>query len=270
MSIGINHQINKPISFSKQDRGQQQCPQCQVQIKEGPNDKILKPAVLLSAMAGVGIVVSSIAKRSGINLIKDNKLSDILKPHKWKITKKELEPWDIIKIAAGSIGGGLVAGIALDKENTKAKLREAFQQMLGNIMIPVGCVTAGIWGYKKLNQKYNIEAKIPEIKSSKMLTKIIKAAPPVVASMGALAIGILGGNWIANKLSHKIFNVTDKRKIQPGDFSGHIDDLCLAAVLINPKSNIGHIAGNIIPIALLVSGFESGTKKHCCKVEHTS
>ena len=261
MSIGINSQINKPISFSQQGKNDAQRPQSPVQEKENPNDKILKPAVLLSSIAGVLLVVSSIAKRQGVNILKDNKLSNILKPHKWKITKEEFEPIDIVKIAAGSIGGGLIAGLALDKENAKAKLREGFQQIVGNIIVPVGCVTAGIESYKKLEKKYKIESKIPEIKSSKILTTIIKSAPAIFASLGSLAIGILGGNWLANKLSQEIFNVNDKREIQIGDFSGHLDDLCLATMLVNPTSNIGHVAGNLIPIALLVAGFESGTKK---------
>lgn len=260
MSIGINPQINRPISFAQQSRSENQCAECQALQKKTTNDKILKPAVLLSAMAGVLLVVASIGKRQGVNIFKENK-ANIFKPHKWKLSAKEYEPQDIVKIAAGSIGGGLITGITLDPENKKAKLREAFQQILGNIIIPVSCVTLGIEGYKKLNKKYKIEEKIPEIKSSKLLTKVIKAGPPVVASLGALAVGILSGNWIANKLSHKIFNVSDKRKIEAGDFSGHLDDLCLAAVLVNPESKIGHIAGNLIPIALLVSGFESGTKK---------
>jgi hypothetical protein len=261
MSIGINPQINKNISFSQQDKGKSQRLETQVQTKKNPNDKILKPAVLLSAIAGVTLVVSSIAKRQGINIFKDNHFSNILKPHKWKLNDKEFKPIDIIKIASGSIGGGLIAGMALDKENAAAKLREGFQQIVGNIMIPVGCVTLGIESYKKLNEKYKIEAKLPEIKSSKILTQVIKSAPAVFASLVPLAIGILGGNWLANKLSQEIFDVTDKREIELGDFSGHLDDLCLAAMLINPTSNIGHVAGNLVPIALLVSGFESGTKK---------
>lgn len=262
MSIGLNPQmINKTITFSQQDKGQVQTAQNQVKRERTFNDKILKPAVFLSSVAGVLLVVSSIAKRQGVNILKENSFSNIFKPHKWKIFKEQPEAEDVIKIASGSIAGGLLAGIALDKENTKVKLREAFQQMLGNIIVPITCVTLGIKNYQKLNEKYKLEEKIPEIKSSKMLTKILKETPKVLASMGPLAIGIIGGNWLANKLSQKLFDVTDKRKIKPGDFSGHLDDLCLAALLINPASKISHVAGNLIPIALLVSGFESGTEK---------
>ncbi len=262
MSIGINPQIHKTTSFSQQSKNDSQRPQSPVQTKENPNNKILKPAVFLSSIAGVLLVVSSLAKRQGLNILKDNKLSNILKPHKWKITKEDFEPIDIVKIAAGSIGGGLIAGMALDKENAKAKLREGFQQIVGNIIIPVLCVTLGTEGYKKLEKKYKIESKIPEIKSSKILTTIIKSAPPIITSLASLGIGIVGGNWLANKLSQEIFNVKDKREIELGDFSGHLDDLCLATMLVNPASKIGHVAGNLIPIALLVAGFESGTKKN--------
>lgn len=262
MSIGVNSQINKPISFSQKEKTNEQRPKYQTQTKKTMADKILKPAVLLSSIAGVALVVSSIAKRQGVNILKENKFSDIIKPHKWKITDKGFEPLDIIKIAASSITGGLTAGLILDNDNKKAKLREAFQQIVGNIIIPVTFVTQGLKMYEKLNKKYKIENKLPEIKTSKKLTEIIKKSPPVIASMACLALGILSGNWIANKASQAIFNVNDKRKIEPGDLSGHIDDVCLAAILINPSSKIGSIAGNLIPVALLISGFESGTKKN--------
>jgi len=264
MSIGINHQINKPISFSKKDRGNEQRPQSQTLRKENPNDKILKPAVLLSAIAGVLIVVASIAKGQGINLLKGNKFPDLLKPKTWKLAKPEYAWYDIIKIGAGSITGGLVAGIALDKDNKKAKLREGFQQILGNIVIPVCLTTLGSY----LSKKYLDKIKMPQLKaqtkSAQKFNSTIKGMPGFIATLGALAVGIVSGNWIANKLSHKIFNDPTKRHIQPGDFSGHIDDLCLAAVLVAPENKVSQIAGKFIPAALLVAGFQTGTKKNQC------
>ena len=264
MAIGINPQINKPISLPKQDRDTQQYPQCQAQPKQNPNDKILKPAVLLSAIAGVLVAVSSIAKHQGINLFKGNKPINFLKPSTWKLAQPKYEWTDIIKIGSGSIAGGLVAGIALDKENKKAKLREALQQIIGNIAIPVGLTTVGAYLSEKYLNKDKI--KMPQLKSqtksSQKINQIIEGLPKFTATLGALAVGIVLGNWVANKISHKIFDTQDKRHIEPGDFSGHIDDLCLASVLVAPENKFSQIAGSFIPAALLVAGFQSGTKKN--------
>ncbi|MEI8377893.1 MAG: hypothetical protein WCF95_05065, partial [bacterium] len=216
MSISINPQINSSIAFSKRDRRRSQCPQCQIQEKKNPNDKILKPAVLLSAIAGVLLVVSHIAKPQGINLFKGNKFPNLLKPNTWKLAKPKYEWYDIIKIGTGSIIGGLAAGLALDPENKKAKIREGFQQILGNIMIPVGLTTLG----SKLADKYlnKDTIKMPQLKSqtksAKNINQMIKGLPGGIATLGFLAIGIVSGNWIANKLSHKLFNAQDKRHIE--------------------------------------------------------
>lgn len=266
MSISINPQMNSSISFSKQDRRPSQCPQCQVQEKKNSNDKILKPAVLLSAIAGVLLVVSSIAQHQGINLFKGNKLPNLLKPNTWKLAKPKYEWYDIIKIGTGSIVGGLATGIALDPDNQKAKIREGFQQILGNIMIPVGLTTLG----SKLADKYlnKDTIKVPQLKSKTKsalkLNEMIRGLPGGIATLGFLAVGIVSGNWVANKLSHKLLNAPDKRHIELGDFSGHMDDLCLAAVLVAPNNKFSQIGWKLIPAALLVAGFQTGTKKQHC------
>lgn len=264
MSISINPQINRPISFSKQDRGSAQHAhnQAQTNDKRTAKDKILKPAVLLSAMAGVLLVVSSIAKPQGINLFKNNKMPNLLKPNTWKLAKPKYEWYDIIKIGSGSIAGGLAAGLALDPENKKAKLRESFQQILGNIVVPVTLTTfASYLSEKYLKDKIKMPQLKSQTKSAQNLNTMIKGLPGGAVTLGALAIGIVSGNWIANKLSQKIFNVQDKRRIELGDFSGHLDDVCLAAVLVAPDNKFSQIGWKLIPAALLVAGFQSGTKK---------
>ena len=71
------------------------------------------------------------------------------------------EEKDILLIGAGSVLGGLTGGLLTDKEkkNTVPKIREATEQMVGCIALPVGLLAAG----NKLLDKANIKMlfKIP-------------------------------------------------------------------------------------------------------------
>jgi len=263
MSINVNTKINTLVHYPEKNKDTTLALKQDTMSKKTKPNKVLKPTVFLSATAGILVALGFIAKGQGINLLKNNKMPDFLKPKTWKLAQLEYnDPMDIIKIAAGSTAGGLTAGIALDPQNKKAKLRESLQQMVGNIIIPVFCVYHTVKFFKKHEDKI----KLPQLKEtsgfSKNFNKFTKKAPGVFAALGALAISIKVGNWVANKISQKVFNVHDQRKIEIGDFSGHLDDICLATMLISPDNKFGQIAGKIIPVALLVAGYESGVKKN--------
>ena len=207
----------------------------------------VKTGVFLSTLAGVSTALVLIMKKQGIahNLSKIFKTS----PKNWGIMKAEYKEKEILKIAAGSIGGGLLGGILLDKkENIKAKLREGLVQSVGNILIPIGFVSGGIGLLKKFK---------PSVLTGPNTAKngIIKVAITALS----LGSGVLLGNKVANSLSEKIFGAKEERKIKKGDLAPHIDDLCLAATLIAENSVVGKTVSRIIPAALMIAGISTGT-----------
>ncbi|MDD3420249.1 MAG: hypothetical protein PHE78_06580 [Candidatus Gastranaerophilales bacterium] len=258
MSITITQSSNNPnMSYAPKE----QHPQRHFAHEQKQKEKHLKIASGVCASLGVFTALSIIAKRHGIPFLSKNKIPNLLKPKTWKENHIEFKPMEIIGLAGGSVAGGLIAGIAIDPEHKKAKIREALQQMVGNIMIPIACVTAG----SLLYEKYKKHLQLPKIKSSSKIAKaanvVLKALPPATATLGSLGIGILGGNWAANMMSKKALQAKEERKIKISDFAGHVDDICLATMLVAPKNNIGKIAAKIIPFALIVPGYETGIKQ---------
>lgn len=258
MAITITQISNNPnMSYAPKE----QHPQRHFVHEQRQKEKHLKIASGVCAAAGVFTALSIIAKRHGIPFLSKNKIPNLLKLKTWKENHIEFKPWEIIGLAGGSVAGGLVAGITMDPEHKKAKIREALQQMVGNIMIPICCVTLG----SNLYKKYENHLQLPTIKSNtkiaKAANKTLKALPPATATLGSLAIGILGGNWVANMMSKKALQAQEERKIKISDFAGHIDDICLATMLVAPKNNIGKVAAKIIPFALTVPGYETGIKQ---------
>lgn len=259
MSVNLNPQITSQNSYYKvKEKGSIQPYFGMNNSNNSTNDKILKPAVLLSAMGGVFLAILNISKCQKVKIFETKKITDIFK----NLSKlKYGQPIEIIKLASGSILGGLTAGLLLDGENKKSKFMEGLQQMVGNILIPVGCVT----GFSKLLNKYEDKINIPKINSENGIAKYInknsRGAVKTLGTLAALAIGIEIGNLTANKLNEIIFNKKEKRKIELGDFSGHLDDICLASTLIAPDNKFFQKVGQLIPVALLVSGYETGTDK---------
>lgn len=259
MSVNLNPQITSQNSYCKiKEKGSTQ-PYFGVNNSNTSStpDKILKPVVLLSAMGGVFMAVLNIAKCQKVKIFETKKFTDIFK----NTSKLKYEWKEIVKLASGSILGGLTAGLLLDGENKKAKCMEGLQQMVGNILIPIGCVTIA----SKLLNKYEDKINIPKINSENSIAKYInknsRGAIKTLGTLAALALGIEVGNLTANKLNQIIFNKKERRKIELGDFSGHLDDVCLASTLIAPDNKFFQKVGQLIPIALLVSGYETGTDK---------
>ena len=85
-------------------------------------------------------------------------------------------------------------------------------------------------------------------------------------TLGALFIGITVGNLVTNKINDFIFNKKCKRKIELADFSAHLDDVGLASILVAPENKFSKLIGNVIPIALLMPGYQTGIDK--TKVEN--
>lgn len=206
--------------------------------------KALKPAIL--ATTGIGVL-------SAMALLKNVAYKGAGINYK--------NPLTIIAIAAGSILGGLLGGLALDKENRQAKVEESIAQMVGNITIPV----ASVFMVNKFAKSLKLEDKMPQLKEVGKFTKglngTLKLLPEIAFSIGALMVAIKGGNLFANKMNEKIFNKKEKRDVRVTDFSAHIDDMCMVSTLIAPKNDICNTIGKFIPLALMVAGYETGTAK---------
>lgn len=218
--------------------------------------KKVKIGVFLTTLIGVASTLAMTFKGkypdislNPLKIIKTN-------PLKWKIFHSKFGedeiPKLVAKVAVGSVGGGLIGGALFDKkENMKAKFREAIIQMVGNIATPLVCVIGGMKLYdNKIGPKL--------VKALKLGERGAKV-PMVIASGISLLTGIFIGNKIGNFINQKAFKINEDRKIKLSDMSPHIDDLCLALTLIGIKGVIGDFVTRLIPAALVIAGFSTGT-----------
>lgn len=247
MSVNINTRVNTQNSYCQAKENVSAQPYFGVNkpANQKPNTG-LKAASLLFTMSGVSLAMLNIAKCQKIKIFETKKISDIFK----KISKLKYEGKEVIKMAVGSVLGGLTAGLLFDSEHSKSKFMEATQQMVGNILIPIGLVTLTA---KQLN------------KNEKVLFKDMKEIPKGIikgiGTLAALAVGIVAGNFAANKINDVVFDKKEKRTIQLGDFSAHLDDIGIISILIAPDSKFTQKISPFIPLALMVSGYETGIDK---------
>lgn len=237
-------------------------------------DRRLKTGVIATSALGVGGALAHVARRQGFSLspsvIKETPVKDwaIFSLYSKKHPDKKIldldDPLDIIEIATASVAGGLTGGVIFDnKKHFKAKLREAVNQLLGNVLVPITCVSAVSALYKKNKDK--ILSFVPQIKSngkaSAVFNKTLKAIPFSIATIGSLGLGIFTGNRVSNVLNEKIFHKKVKREIKGSDFAPHVDDLGVALSLMAEKSPFVSFVQRTVPLFLCVPGIETGTHR---------
>ncbi|HIT92746.1 MAG TPA: hypothetical protein IAD11_07500 [Candidatus Stercorousia faecigallinarum] len=243
-------------------------------INNKKKDKKIKAGVIAASAFGVGAALAHVAKRQGFSLspsaIKKTPVKD------WAIFglynknqpgKKVLElddPLDIIELASASVIGGVAGGAVLDdKKHLKAKFKEAVNQLLGNVLVPIACVGAASKLYGKHKEK--ILNFVPQIaqkgKASVVFNKALKALPASIATVASLGIGIFAGNRVSNILNEKIFHKKVKREIKGSDFAPHVDDLGMAISLMSEQSKFSSFVQRIVPLFLCVPGIEAGTHR---------
>lgn len=170
-------------------------------------------------------------------------------------------PITMTTIASASLVGGVSSGILLDKKHTKSKLREASQQMIGNIIFPIFSVTCG----NNLFDSVKDKIKMPQLSGDKGFAKAFNHAsknlPQVFVTTALLGIGLFVGNKVANFINNFIFERRENRKLRFSDLSGHVDDVCLATTLVARGTNLGEKIARFIPPALIVPGYVAGTKR---------
>ena len=233
-------------------------------------DKYLKLKVAATSALGVGCAFAHVTKSQGFKLspkaIKDTPIKD------WAIfrlydknnpLKKDIELGgkEIIELASASVAGGLTGGLLFDdKKYRSSKLKEAVNQLLGNVLVPIGCV----WGISKLYSKHKetIMSLVPQMKEtgkkSHIFNKTLKCIPFSVATLGALSIGIFTGNRVSNYLNEKVFKKKVDRDVKVSDFAPHVDDIGVAVSLMADKSKVSSFIQRTVPLFLCVPGYETG------------
>lgn len=213
------------------------------------NENIKKAAVLTAALVGMLV---------GLKLVGKQQKMDVFLPKNYK--KIDYNTKALTTIAGCSLFGGVGTGIATDRKNTKNKLREAVQQMIGNILFPIFAVTKGNDLFDNVKDKI----KMPQLSSNKGIAKhlnyALKQLPNVVVTTVLLAAGLWVGNKVANFTNNLIFGKKEDRKLKFSDLSVHIDDACLATTLVAKGTSLGSKIAHIIPPALIVPGYIAGSQ----------
>ena len=216
---------------------------------DSPYDNRKKYIVAATTALGVLGGMACHAKHVGYSLA-PNKMFKNLKNSYWGKIKFDDAP--VISIGAGSCLGGLAGGYIIDKdkENRKAKKREALLQMT-NITLPIVFTVYLAKLGKKLGNKYWDKSRPEKLQTFR--TKL----PQGVLALTGLFAGVFTANVVANKINEKIFHQGKGRPVQASDFSAHLDDFCVAAQQIHDGGLVKCIS-RLVPIALMIAGNEVG------------
>ncbi len=190
------------------------------------------------------------------------KLLKILLPEPENLNSKGIfsEIGRLSLLGAIPVVGGILGGIAADKitktshkNSTAYKIKEGFYQYFANIFLCNVGACAALFCAEGLQKTGIIKPLSPLKKMAVILT-------------GITATGIVGGSWIANKLSQNfidpLFNkgkkvkhksVYDERKPELADIALHVDDIATAGVLSGFKW-----IEPALPLMYFVSGYRAG------------
>lgn len=202
------------------------------------NDYSKKKKAIVAATTALGVAVSSaiLAKQAGYSLKPSKMFKNIKNSY---LAKVDFHDKEVITLGAGSCIGGLTGGYIIDNnpKSRRSKNREAVMQ-IGNISIPILTVEQ----FAKFGEKFG---------------KITKG----LAAVAGIFVGVHLANFLMNKFSNFVFqNKNDERDVKATDFSAHLDDMVVAASYISDNKYVHNIA-RVVPIALMIPGFEVGTKK---------
>ena len=216
---------------------------------DSPYNNKEKYIVAGTTALGVFAGMACHAKYKGYSL-NPKKMFKNIKNSYWN--KIDFDDVPVIAMGAGSCLGGLTGGFLIDKdkENRKAKLREALLQMT-NVSLPIIFTVYGAKLGRKIGNKYWDKNRPKDLYTFR--TKI----PQAVAAITSLFAGVFTANVVANKINEKIFNQGKGRPVQASDFSAHLDDFCVAAKQIT-DSKPTHYISRLVPFALMIAGNEVG------------
>lgn len=172
------------------------------------------------------------------------------------LATKDFKAKEIVTMGAGSILGGLIGGEVFGKkENLNSRIKEGIVQ-LTNIAVPIGIVQVLSEGGNKIASSL-----MPNwSKSKNILKQAVTKLPGTIGAMSGLIGGMYIGNKLSNKTNEKLFHTKENRPMKFKDFSAHVDDIGVAATFIAPENILTKTISRLIPFALFVPGYETGTK----------
>ena len=174
-------------------------------------------------------------------LIKGKGTGNVLK----RVSNLELGIKEGIELCTVSTLGGLLAGLAVDKPETrKYKYKDSVNQLVGNTFIPFGFLA--------------------------LANKITKPLPKIWQTMvgiGTLISTTFLGHKVANKINEKVFKEDSGYKCTLKDFLCDIDDFVFAASTVMNNKTLYKLTASVCPITYAVYGYLAGCRQEDKKLD---
>jgi hypothetical protein len=218
------------------------------------NDLLTNNKNKVSEKTKTGVfVTTALATAAGLALIMKYQKVPFKNLFKLKIPTDSTKNLHIAEKEIGLLGGasavgGLLGGAIFDdKKHFKSKVQEVLSQLVGNVAVPLGFVSAA----SRICKKCKVDK----------LGKVTAGFVRVLATFAALGIGIPTGNKVGDFINSKLYKKEVDRKIKASDFAPHVDDLALAVTLMAGDGILKNVMTRLVPIALLMPGLEIGRAK---------
>lgn len=168
-------------------------------------------------------------------LIKGKGTGNVLK----RVSNLELGIKEGIELCTVSTLGGLLAGLAVDKPETrKYKYKDSINQLVGNTFIP--------FGFLALSNK---------------ITKPLPKVWQTIIGIGTLITTTFLGHAVANKINEKIFKEDSGYKCTLKDFVCDTDDFVFAASTVVNNKPLYKLTASVCPVTYAMLGYRAGCRQ---------
>ena len=168
-------------------------------------------------------------------LIKGKGTGNVLK----RVSNLELGIKEGIELCTVSTLGGLSAGLAVDKPETrKYKYKDSVNQLVGNTFIP--------FGFLALSNK---------------ITKPLPKIWQTIIGIGTLIATTFLGHEVANKINEKIFKEDSGYKCTLKDFMCDTDDFVFAASTVMNNKTLYKLTASACPVTYAMLGYRAGCRQ---------
>ena len=168
-------------------------------------------------------------------LIKGKGTGNVLK----RVSNLELGIKEGIELCTVSTLGGLLAGLAVDKPETrKYKYKDSVNQLVGNTFIP--------FGFLALSNK---------------ITKSLPKIWQTIIGIGTLIATTFLGHKVANKINEKVFKEDSGYKCTLKDFVCDMDDFVFAASTVVNNKTLYKLTASVCPVTYAMLGYRAGCRQ---------
>ena len=186
-----------------------------------------KVAVIAGTVLATGTYIGCLIKGKGTG--------NVLK----RVSNLELGIKEGIELCTVSTLGGLLAGLAVDKPETrKYKYKDSVNQLVGNTFIP--------FGFLALSNK---------------ITKPLPKIWQTIIGIGTLIATTFLGHEIANKINEKIFKEDSGYKCTLKDFMCNMDDFVFATSTVMNNKLLYKFTASVCPVTYTVHGYLAGCRQ---------